>query len=103
MTAKQILERISKGEWRTNSIPHVIDKHGDAIVYCNAVFVPIGKREANALAITQAVNATWGNGYDPQKIEEFMQGFELFAKKNTISAFSGGKALFQLFTKCKIK
>ena len=105
--AKEIKEEMSKGEWEVSEADSANVLSGayedDYILTCDSDNDGIETDHANAAAIVSAVNATYGAGYDPAKMLEFMQGFEVFMKNGITAYPTTGKKLINLFNEAKIK
>jgi len=53
--------------------------------------------------ILSAINNTYGASYDPAKMLQFMQAFEVFMKNGITAYPTTGRKLINLFNEAKIK
>lgn len=86
MTAQEIAQNMTKCPWvvkKGETFSLMIDslKDVDPAISVGASFTSLRWDNANAQAIVTAVNATYGAGYDPQKIEPLINVVNKWKRK----------------------
>ena len=99
--AREIKNVMTHGVW-ASSHSHCVISNQEVVAYCDCEHRRYSECEANAAAIVLAVNNTFGAGYDPAKMLEFMQAFEAFAKTGIKAYPTTGPKLIQLFHEAKL-
>ena len=110
LSAAAVKDGMTKGVWVSDEHHDIIvtsDKDGNIICLSpiNLGFTKSAEHfAANAAAITTAVNATYGQGYDPVKLLEFVKAFEEFCETGTFTRTypKQGVTLSNLLKQCKI-
>ena len=99
MKAQEIKGGMTKGQW------HHVGNRAMGDNNCIACYCyTFNNGFANIEAIVSAVNNTWGKGYDPEKLLEFLQAMEIWIDKTNLSAYpTAGKKIIEILNAAKLK